>query len=183
MVRVRENNTEKTKARILQASEAVIAELGFDNLTVTKVAQSLSMSHGNIYRHFPSKADLIAAIATIWMQEMRDACEAAIKDDAPAKVKLVSLIFAIREQLALRSTNPEALNIYGYVLLKRPEDARFHHRHRGQLFKSILVDRTNLAPAFEDAFRYFTDPNTFLQSQTDDVSDRIDALAALLLTQ
>ena len=45
-----------TPERILEATEDVLRRYGLTKATVVDVARALDVSHGSVYRHFPSKA-------------------------------------------------------------------------------------------------------------------------------
>ena len=48
--------------RILDAAEEMLRRHGVQKTNVVDVARALGMSHGNIYRHFPSKQALLDAV-------------------------------------------------------------------------------------------------------------------------
>jgi AcrR family transcriptional regulator len=56
-----------TAEQILEASEAVLRRYGPAKATVVDVARELGVSHGSVYRHFPSKAALRDAVAERWL--------------------------------------------------------------------------------------------------------------------
>ena len=51
------------QTRILDAAEQVFARAGFHAATMNDVAREAAMSPGNLYRYFPSKDAIIAALA------------------------------------------------------------------------------------------------------------------------
>ena len=53
--------------RILDATEQVLRRHGPDKTNVVDIARLLDMSHGNIYRHFPSKQALLEAVVVRWL--------------------------------------------------------------------------------------------------------------------
>ncbi|RKF27209.1 TetR family transcriptional regulator [Micromonospora globbae] len=53
--------------RILDTAEEVLRRFGPAKATVLDVARALGVSHGSVYRHFPSKAALRAAVAERWL--------------------------------------------------------------------------------------------------------------------
>ncbi|MCU0499234.1 MAG: TetR family transcriptional regulator [Anaerolineae bacterium] len=56
-----------TPERILEAAEEVLRRYGPDKTTVVDVARALGVSHGSVYRHFPSKAALRDAVTERWL--------------------------------------------------------------------------------------------------------------------
>ena len=56
-----------TPERILEAAEEVLRRYGPAKATVVDVARALGVSHGSVYRHFPSKAALRDAVTERWL--------------------------------------------------------------------------------------------------------------------
>ena len=56
-------DTVLTSERILETAEDVLRRSGPAKATVVDVARALEVSHGSVYRHFPSKAALRDAVA------------------------------------------------------------------------------------------------------------------------
>ena len=83
--------------RILDAAEAVLRRYGVEKTNVVDVARALDMSHGNIYRYFPSKQALINAVAVRWLHAVTSPLK-AIADDAsrPAAERLGAWFDALR---------------------------------------------------------------------------------------
>lgn len=50
-----------TRARLLQATAAALEELGYAGASTTEVARRAGVSQGALYKHFPSKVQLLAA--------------------------------------------------------------------------------------------------------------------------
>lgn len=59
-----------SKTEILNAAEQTLRKYGPDKASVTDVAKLLGVSHGTLYRHFPSKAALREAVTERWLEEM-----------------------------------------------------------------------------------------------------------------
>lgn len=51
-----------TRKRLLDAASACLIESGYSALTTTAVAQRAGLSQGALFRYFPAKSDLLAAI-------------------------------------------------------------------------------------------------------------------------
>src|SRR5579859_2093653 len=59
-----------TPERILEVTEDVLRRFGLAKATVVDVARALDVSHGSVYRHFPSKASLREAVAKRWLERV-----------------------------------------------------------------------------------------------------------------
>ncbi|AZM45979.1 TetR family transcriptional regulator [Streptomyces sp. WAC 06738] len=77
-----------TPEHILQATEDVLRRYGPAKATVVDVARVLGVSHGSVYRHFPSKAALHAAVAARWLDRTSAALEKVAAAEGPADVRL-----------------------------------------------------------------------------------------------
>src|ERR1700681_880508 len=77
-----------TPERILEAAEEVLRRFGPAKATVVDVARALGVSHGSVYRHFPSKAALRDAVAERWLARVSTPLAAVAASDAPAPVRL-----------------------------------------------------------------------------------------------
>lgn len=58
-----------TKEQILIATEDTLRRFGIAKTSVTDVAKVLGVSHGTIYRHFKSKAELLEGVTEKWLNE------------------------------------------------------------------------------------------------------------------
>ncbi len=75
-----------TPERILDAAEEVLRRYGLAKATVVDVARFLQVSHGTIYRHFPSKAALRDAVAERWLHRVSEPL-AVIVDEPDSAVE------------------------------------------------------------------------------------------------
>jgi AcrR family transcriptional regulator len=77
-----------TPERILEAAEEVLRRFGPAKTTVVDVARALDVSHGSVYRHFPSKAALRDAVAERWLGRLSVPLAAVAAEDGPAPERL-----------------------------------------------------------------------------------------------
>jgi AcrR family transcriptional regulator len=77
-----------TAERILAASEDVLRRFGPAKATVVDVARELGVSHGSVYRHFPSKAALRDAVAERWLAGVSEPLAAVANEEGPAPDRL-----------------------------------------------------------------------------------------------
>ena len=78
-----------TAERILEAAEEVLRRYGPAKANVVDVARALGVSHGSVYRHFPSKAALRDAVTERWLAEISQPLEtvAAGRGTPPARLR------------------------------------------------------------------------------------------------
>ncbi|WP_375414674.1 TetR family transcriptional regulator [uncultured Bradyrhizobium sp.] len=77
-----------TPERILEVTEDVLRRYGLAKATVVDVARALDVSHGSVYRHFPSKASLRDAVAKRWLDRVNGPLEKIANGEGPAPAKL-----------------------------------------------------------------------------------------------
>src|SRR5512133_207405 len=77
-----------TPERILEASEDVLRRYGPAKATVVDVARALGVSHGSVYRHFPTKATLRDAVAERWLAALSEPLAKIANRDGPATERL-----------------------------------------------------------------------------------------------
>ena len=80
---------------IVDASEALLSEYGYDGLTIEGVAQRSGVTRKTIYRRWTSKIDLVAAVLA-----KRDATEEEAPDTGNVRDDLLALAhrFAVRQR-------------------------------------------------------------------------------------
>jgi AcrR family transcriptional regulator len=77
-----------TAERILEAAADVLRRYGPDKANVVDVARELGVSHGSVYRHFPSKAALRDAVAERWLAEISAPLARIAAAEGPAADRL-----------------------------------------------------------------------------------------------
>jgi AcrR family transcriptional regulator len=77
-----------TPEQVLDAAQDVLRRYGPAKTTVVDVARELGVSHGSVYRHYPSKAALRDAVAQRWLHEIAEPLQAIADGDQPAPRRL-----------------------------------------------------------------------------------------------
>jgi AcrR family transcriptional regulator len=102
-----------TAERILEAAEEVLRRYGPAKANVVDVARALGVSHGSVYRHFPSKAALRDAVTERWLSEISEPLEvvAAGRGTAPERLeRWLDLLVRAKHERAL--DDPELFATY-----------------------------------------------------------------------
>ena len=182
-----------TPERILEVTEDVLRRFGLAKATVVDVARALDVSHGSVYRHFPSKASLREAVAKRWLDRVNGPLEAIAQETGPAPARLerwLRALFAVKHKKVC--DDPEMFATY--LTLAR-EACKVVKAHKEQLVEQIVhilsdgveqgafevTDTDASARAIFDATIRFHHP-----AHADEWSDpalpaRADAVLALLL--
>src|SRR5215510_4647313 len=77
-----------TPEQILEAAEEALRRFGPAKATVVDVARALGVSHGSVYRHFASKAELRDAVAERWLARVAAPLARVAAEDGPAPLRL-----------------------------------------------------------------------------------------------
>ncbi|MEH2254620.1 TetR family transcriptional regulator [Nostoc sp.] len=110
------NDSALTPERILDAAEEVLRRYGLAKATVVDVARFLEVSHGTIYRHFPSKAALRDAVAERWLHRVSTPLAAIAQEQGSAVERLhrwFELLITLKRQKVL--DEPELFATYSAI--------------------------------------------------------------------
>lgn len=182
-----------TPERILEVTEDVLRRFGLAKATVVDVARALDVSHGSVYRHFPSKASLRQAVAKRWLDRANAPLQKIAETTGPAPARLekwLRTMFEIKYKKV--SEDPEMFQTYLTLAREACEVVQAHKdRLVGQVAHILsdgvkqgvfqLADPQMTARAVFDATTRYHHP-----AHSDDWNDpqtpaRIDALLGLLL--
>jgi AcrR family transcriptional regulator len=182
-----------TPERILEATEDVLRRYGLAKATVVDVARALDVSHGSVYRHFPSKASLREAVAKRWLDRVNAPLQKIAESTGPAPAKLerwLRTIFAIKHKKVC--DDPEMFATY---LALAQEACKVVRAHKDGLVDQIaqilsegvkqgvfqVADANATARAIFDATSRFHHPSHSEEWKDPQLTARIDALLSLLL--
>jgi AcrR family transcriptional regulator len=182
-----------TPERILEVTEDVLRRYGLAKATVVDVARALDVSHGSVYRHFPSKASLREAVAKRWLDRVKAPLEKIAEEQGPAPAKLerwLRALFAAKYKKVC--DDPEMFA--AYLTLAREACAAVK-AHKESLVDQVahiisegvaqgvfeVTDAKTSARAIFDATIRYHHPAHSEEWSDPALPARIDALLALLL--
>jgi AcrR family transcriptional regulator len=182
-----------TPERILEATEDVLRRFGLAKATVVDVARALDVSHGSVYRHFPSKASLRDAVAKRWLDRVNAPLEKIAEGSGPAPARLerwLRAMFAIKHKKLC--DDPEMFATYLTLAQEAREVVKAHKDGLVDQIAHILADGVkqgafhvtdvkSSARAIFEATSRFHHPTHCEEWNDPALSARIDALLALLL--
>ncbi len=180
--------------RILDAAEVVLRRHGVEKTNVVDIARSLGMSHGNIYRHFPSKQALLDAVAVRWLHKVSDPLEAIANDRArPAAERLAGWFDTLREAKRHKvRDDPELFHVYHNTVMAMREVVDEHIALLASQVERIIADGIAagefargpgpavLARVFQHATLAFHHPALVMQDPTPTDADARAVFALLL---
>jgi AcrR family transcriptional regulator len=182
-----------TPERILEATEDVLRRFGLAKATVVDVARALDVSHGSVYRHFPSKASLRQAVAKRWLDRANAPLAQIAEGTGPAPARLEKwfrTMFEIKHKKVCE--DPEMFRTYLALAQEACEAVKAHKERLVDQVAHILSDgvkqgvfqvadtKATARAVFDATIRYHH------PAHSDEWNDpaqaaRIDALLALLL--
>jgi AcrR family transcriptional regulator len=182
-----------TPERILEVTEDVLRRYGLAKATVVDVARALDVSHGSVYRHFPSKASLREAVAKRWLDRASAPLEKIAQADAPAPAKLERWLRALFTAKQKRfNEDPEMFATYLTLAQEACKVVKGHKEGLIEQVASILSDgvkqgafeiadvKTSARAVFDASIR-FHHPAHSDEWKDPELPARIDALLALVL--
>lgn len=182
-----------TPERILEVTEDVLRRYGLAKATVVDVARALDVSHGSVYRHFPSKASLRQAVAKRWLDRANAPLEKIAEASGPAPARLecwLRTLFAIKHKKVC--DDPEMFATYLALAQEACEAVKAHKERLCNQVAHILSDGVEQGAfhitdvratslAVFDATMRFHHPAHCEEWNDAELAARIDAVLALLL--
>ena len=88
------SDAQRNRLRVVQAASEIFAEQGI-RASVADVAARAGVGNATVYRSYPTKAELLAEVALLWLEQIeRESAGAATADDPVAAfAELVEIVF------------------------------------------------------------------------------------------
>jgi AcrR family transcriptional regulator len=182
-----------TPERILEVTEDVLRRFGLAKATVVDVARALDVSHGSVYRHFPSKASLREAVAKRWLDRVSLPLEQIREDSGPAPARLerwLRTLCAAKQKKV--SEDPEMFATYMTLAREACSVVKAYKEGLVDQIAAIISDgvkqgafdvadvKASARAIYEATIRY-QHPAHAEEWKDPDLAARFDALLALLL--
>jgi AcrR family transcriptional regulator len=135
------SETALTPDRILDATEEVLTRFGPQKATVVDVARMLGVSHGSVYRYFPSKAALRDAVTERWLERVSGPLAKIVAEEGPAPKRLrrwFDKLIALKRQKA--RVEPELFATYHAIFSESREVIREHVDTLAAQVSAIVAD-------------------------------------------
>jgi AcrR family transcriptional regulator len=83
------------RTRILEAARSILSAKRYEDVPVSEIVEAAGIAKGTFYLYFPSKADLIAAVAEGLQNEIRLAIFSVMDDKQPVLEIIQAIIWAV----------------------------------------------------------------------------------------
>ena len=142
-------DAQRNRARILDAARELVAETGTD-ATMEDIARRAGVAVGTLYRHFPAKEDLVAAVVDDSTARIAALTEAALatveaEGDAVAGTQFAALIRQVLDQLTTDRVFKAAAGRLDHHDLAVPAPGSSESRAMAAI--TALLDRARAAAA------------------------------------
>lgn len=179
---------------IISATEDVLRRHGLAKATVLDVARVLGVSHGSVYRHFPTKAALREAVIRRWLHRIDEDLDAAARDHGPTpRERLCGLLDSMfAAKWAKAEEDPELFATFQALAAEHSEVSAAHvtgllDRIRGIIADGLATgdfatrDPAVTARAVLDATNRFHNPAHVGEWQDPNIKAEAAAVVALIL--
>ena len=163
-------------------------------LAVLDVARQLGVSHGSVYRHFPSKAALREAVILRWLDQVREDLATAVQDPAltpPERLRaMLTTMFATKRAKARE--DPELFATFRVLAAEHSTVSTAHVAFLLDEIRAIVADGIAggdfapgepemIARAIFNATTRFHDPTHAPEWRFPEVEAASDGVIALIL--
>ncbi|SFW78813.1 TetR family transcriptional regulator [Amycolatopsis australiensis] len=179
---------------IVSVTEEVLRRHGPQKTTVLDVARLLGVSHGSVYRHFPTKAALREAVIRRWLDRVRDELAEAVRPPGltPAERLRSLLTTMFRTKWAKAREDPELFATFRVLAEEHSAVSAAHVEHLLGEIRAIVADGIAagdfapgepavIARAILDATTRFHDPSHAAEWASPDLEAGSAAVVALVL--
>ena len=164
-------SSEPTDARILEFAAEHIRRHGLERTTVVAIAREAAMSHGNVYRYFPSKEALVDAVTDQWLKPIETGLREIVDGPDPAFDKLERILSAVHRAYRNKlEADPKIFGLFVEASVAGRGVARKHRLKLQSEVRSVLEDgmssgafpahdiRRALALVFDMSHRFLSPP-------------------------
>lgn len=178
---------------ILGATEEVLRRYGPAKATVVDVARVLGVSHGSVYRHFPTKTALREAVTERWLERAHAGLAELAASDVPAPERLRRWLRQLHESKRRKALDdPELFATYSVLTGESSAVVAAHLEDLVNQITQIIADGVDAgefgaadpkvsARAVFDAMMRFHDPAYASYWSTPGIDEAFDAVCSLVL--
>ena len=147
--------TPLTRDEIMLAAEDVLRRHGPAKANVVDVARALNVSHGSVYRHFPSKLALREAVTCRWLEQAHAGLAEIAAEDGPKEDRLRRWLHTLHEAKRRKAyDDPELFATYQALLGETAGVAEQHVQEIRDQLTRILGDEATATAVFHATLRF-----------------------------
>jgi len=98
-------DAQRNRDRIIEEARVVFREQGYD-ASLDLVAKRAGVGAGTLYRHFPTREDLLDAIMQSWMDRVTEATDKALAHEGPPRELLIAWFMTYAALISLHKGGP-----------------------------------------------------------------------------
>jgi AcrR family transcriptional regulator len=141
----RERRRLELRQRVLESGRELFEERGYDETKVAEICERADVAYGTFFNHFPTKLDLLRALAAGSVQEVAEGLEELTKQGGSINEQLIELFEGGAQGFAgLDSKQRELIvRIQQLAYTESPEDLdrRFHAAFEEFLHRGVEAGR------------------------------------------
>lgn len=136
----RERRKLEVRTRIVDAALELFAEQGFHNATVASISQRADVAHKTFFNHFPTKQDVMNAVASDSIDGLLAAIEEAHHAGNNTRDRLRFFFAYVSESVAEAGPMQRELMIELIQIAQKAEDDSQPARHLHEAFGAIVAE-------------------------------------------
>ncbi len=183
-------NTEKIKARLIIEAEKQLEQSEGRRLVLSDLAERVGMSQSYVHTFFPTKADLVRALAAKWFDAVEAVSCDAVRNNQPAEQRLETwLLEVLRIKRDRFDANPKLFRAYLELASGHMDLVQSHVEALRRDLETIVTD---LVPAsrilaaldvIENATLLFRTPQNIAAYRSRATDDAARAICQLIVKQ
>jgi AcrR family transcriptional regulator len=147
MARTQQQRRDETVARLLDASIATIAEMGYRRASAGLITRRARVSEGALFRHFPTMGDFMAATAYEVLRRQLDVFAKRVAEIPPDRPALAAVLTILRDVTAT-STNAVLYELM--VAARTDENLRATLKRVLEAYRAKILDAAHALPGAEE---------------------------------
>ncbi len=149
----RRKTSEERRKAIIEAIKVVFAEKGFEKATTRELAKAAGVSEALLYKHFPSKESMYAAIHEDFIKNKKNDEIERLMKMKPSTETLVIMVYSILNHFIKEGANKDAGFSTPHLLMTRSllEDGKFARVAYEQMLGGWVTQFVNCLKAAEKA--------------------------------
>lgn len=183
-------NFEEIRLRLIAEAEAQLEKSDGRRLVLSDLADRLGMSQSYVHTFFPTKADLVRALARKWFETVENVSRSAAEADAPPETRLENWVLSIlREKRDRFDANPKLFRSYLELASAHMDLVQVHVAALRQDLEAIVQDMTPASDVtatmqlIEDATLLFRTPQNIAAYRCRATDEAASAVCKLLISE